>query len=121
MQKKLLTAAVASVLAAPCIALAQTAASVEVYGTVYPTFGHVKYGDGFTARDIQMNTGLPSTPAQAISVPAIFCYTFFRNRLVRVTLEVGNLADDLLTQMYHQSQNEPADEVEHDTKEHAAA
>ena len=57
MQKKLLTAAVASVLAAPCIALAQTAASVEVYGTVYPTFGHVKYGDGFTARDTNVSTG----------------------------------------------------------------
>ena len=71
MQKKLLTVAVASVLAAPCIALAQTAASVEVYGTVYPTFGHVKYGDGFTARDIQVNTGLASTPAQAIPVPAM--------------------------------------------------
>src|SRR5258708_1601626 len=71
MQKKLLTAAVASVLAAPCIALAQTAASVEVYGTVYPTFGHVKYGDGFTGRDIQFNTGLPSTTAQAIPVPSM--------------------------------------------------
>ncbi|HZE60160.1 MAG TPA: porin [Burkholderiales bacterium] len=57
MQKKLLTAAVASVLAAPCIALAQTAASVEVYGTVYPTFGHVKYGDGFAARDTNVATG----------------------------------------------------------------
>jgi len=59
MQKKLLTAAVASVLAAPCIALAQSAASVEVYGTVYPTFGHVKYGDGFAARDVNVSTGLP--------------------------------------------------------------
>src|SRR5438874_12522482 len=57
MQKKLLTAAVASVLAAPCIALAQTAASVEVYGTVYPTFGHVKYGDGFQLRDTNVATG----------------------------------------------------------------
>ncbi len=57
MQKKLLTVAVASVLAAPCIALAQTAASVEVYGTVYPTFGHVKYGDGFAARDTNVTTG----------------------------------------------------------------
>jgi predicted porin len=57
MQKKLLTAAVASVLAAPCIALAQSASSVEVYGTVYPTFGHVKYGDGFVARDTNVSTG----------------------------------------------------------------
>jgi biopolymer transport protein ExbB len=39
----------------------------------------------------------------AISVPAIFCYTFFRNRLVRITMDASNLADDLLTQMYHNS------------------
>jgi biopolymer transport protein ExbB len=39
----------------------------------------------------------------AISVPAIFCYTFFRNRLVRITMDTSNLADDLLTQMYHNS------------------
>src|SRR5256885_2653257 len=71
MQKKLLTAAVASVLAAPCIALAQTAASVEVYGTVYPTFGHVKYGDGFTGRDFQFNTQTASTTLQATPVPAM--------------------------------------------------
>jgi len=75
MQKKLLTAAVASVLAAPCIALAQgsgpATSSVEVYGTVYPTFGHVKYGDGFTGRDIQVNTGLPSSQAQATPVPSM--------------------------------------------------
>src|SRR5881394_1331156 len=70
MQKKLLTVAVASVLAAPCIALAQTAASVEVYGTVYPTFGHVKYGDGFTARDTNVATGA-SNAAASLSVPAM--------------------------------------------------
>lgn len=39
----------------------------------------------------------------AISVPAIFFYTFFRNRLVRITMDTSNLADDLLTQMYHNS------------------
>jgi biopolymer transport protein ExbB len=46
----------------------------------------------------------------AISVPAIFCFTFFRNRLVRITMDAGNLADDLLTQMYHNSRKpaEPA-------------
>jgi biopolymer transport protein ExbB len=46
----------------------------------------------------------------AISVPAIFCFTFFRNRLVRISMDAGNLADDLLTQMYHQSRKgaEPA-------------
>src|SRR5258708_30789895 len=72
MQKKLLTAAVASVLAAPCIALAQTAASVEVYGTVYPTFGHAKYGDGFTTRDFRVDTQVAPTAAQGFSsVPSM--------------------------------------------------
>jgi biopolymer transport protein ExbB len=39
----------------------------------------------------------------ALSVPAIFCHAFFRNRLIRVSMDVGNIADDLLTQMYHNS------------------
>ena len=42
----------------------------------------------------------------AISVPAIFCYTFFRNRLVRITMDAGNLADDLLTQIHHHAQRQ---------------
>lgn len=39
----------------------------------------------------------------AISVPAIFCNAYFRNRLTRITMDTSNLADDLLTQMYHNS------------------
>jgi biopolymer transport protein ExbB len=39
----------------------------------------------------------------AISVPAIFFYTFFKNRLTGITTNTTNLADDLLTQMYHNS------------------
>ncbi len=39
----------------------------------------------------------------ALSVPAIFCYTFFKNRLTRIAMDTSNLADDLLTQMYHNS------------------
>src|SRR5262249_49884492 len=39
----------------------------------------------------------------ALSVPAIFCHAFFRNRLIRITLDSRNMADDLLTQMYHHS------------------
>ena len=39
----------------------------------------------------------------AISVPAIFFNAFFRNRITRVTMDVGHIADDLLTQMYHNS------------------
>ena len=39
----------------------------------------------------------------AISVPAIFCHAFFRNRITRISMETANVADDLLTQMYHNS------------------
>jgi biopolymer transport protein ExbB len=39
----------------------------------------------------------------AISVPAIFCHAFFRNRLIRMSMDTANIADDLLTQMYHNS------------------
>lgn len=39
----------------------------------------------------------------AISVPAIFFNTFFKNRITKVCMDVGHIADDLLTQMYHNS------------------
>lgn len=39
----------------------------------------------------------------ALSVPAIFFHAFFRNRLIRITMDSSNIADDLLTQMYHNS------------------
>lgn len=39
----------------------------------------------------------------AISVPAIVFNTYFRNRITQVMMEVGNVSDDLLTQMYHNS------------------
>ena len=38
-----------------------------------------------------------------LSVPAIFCHTFFKNRLTRISMDTANIADDLLTQMYHNS------------------
>jgi biopolymer transport protein ExbB len=39
----------------------------------------------------------------ALAVPAIFFHAFFRNRLVRISMDVANVSDDLLTQMYHNS------------------
>lgn len=39
----------------------------------------------------------------AIACPAIFFFTFFKNRLTGISVNVSNLADDLLTQMYHNS------------------
>jgi biopolymer transport protein ExbB len=43
-----------------------------------------------------------------LAVPAIFCHTLFRNRLNKIALETGNVADDLLTQMYHNSKRQGA-------------
>ena len=39
----------------------------------------------------------------AVSVPAIFFNAFYRNRIVKVSMDTGHIADDLLTQMYHNS------------------
>jgi biopolymer transport protein ExbB len=43
-----------------------------------------------------------------LSVPAIFCHSLFRNRLTKISMETSNLADDLLTQMYHNSKRPAA-------------
>ncbi|HMC89884.1 MAG TPA: MotA/TolQ/ExbB proton channel family protein, partial [Gemmataceae bacterium] len=39
----------------------------------------------------------------SLAVPAIFCHALFKNRLNRITMDTANVADDLLTQMYHNS------------------
>jgi biopolymer transport protein ExbB len=44
----------------------------------------------------------------SISVPAIFFHAFFRNRLIRIAMETGAVADDLLTQMYYNSRRAAA-------------
>ena len=38
-----------------------------------------------------------------LAVPAIFFNSFFKNRITHVSMDAGNIADDLLTQMYHNS------------------
>jgi biopolymer transport protein ExbB len=38
-----------------------------------------------------------------LAVPALFFNTFFRNRITRIATDTANIADDLLTQMYHNS------------------
>jgi len=38
-----------------------------------------------------------------LAVPAILFHAFFRNRLATISVETSNMADDLLTQMYHNS------------------
>jgi biopolymer transport protein ExbB len=42
-----------------------------------------------------------------MSVPAIVANAFYRNRITKLTMEVGHIADDLLTQMYHNSKKAP--------------
>lgn len=44
----------------------------------------------------------------AVAVPAIFFYSFFKNRLTKISMDTTNLADDLLTQMYHNSRKAAA-------------
>jgi biopolymer transport protein ExbB len=44
----------------------------------------------------------------ALAVPAIFCHAFFRNRLIRISMDIATVADDLLTQMYHNSKRAAA-------------
>ena len=43
-----------------------------------------------------------------VSIPAIFFNAFFRNRITKLTMDVGHIADDLLTQMYHNSKKPAA-------------
>lgn len=43
----------------------------------------------------------------AIAVPAIFFFGFFKSRLSVIAMNTSNLADDLLTQMYHNSRKTP--------------
>jgi len=38
-----------------------------------------------------------------MAVPALLFSAFFRNRLIKISNETANVADDLLTQMYHNS------------------
>jgi biopolymer transport protein ExbB len=46
----------------------------------------------------------------ALAVPAIFFHAMLTNRLTRIALDASNLADDLLTQMYHNSKKPAAAE-----------
>ena len=52
----------------------------------------------------------------ALAVPAIFCHTFFRNRITRISMETATVADDLLTQMYHNSKPRPGTPVPADSR-----
>jgi biopolymer transport protein ExbB len=38
-----------------------------------------------------------------IAVPGLFFNVYFRNRITKISMDTANIADDLLTQMYHNS------------------
>jgi len=90
-----------------------------VIGTLGPLVGLVGTVFGMIKAFQSLATGGPPNPARlsegvaaalsitflgiAVSVPAIFFNAFFRNRITKVSMDTGHIADDLLTQMYHNS------------------
>lgn len=92
---------------------------MAVIGTLGPLIGLVGTVLGMIRSFMSLATGGPPNPAMlskgisealsvtflgiAVSVPAIFFNAFFRNRITKVSMDTGHIADDLLTQMYHNS------------------
>ena len=85
-------------------------------GTIGPMLGLVGTVWGMIGAFMSMNDNDRSRLAEqlshslsatlcgiGLSVPAIFAHSLFRNRLTKISMETSNLADDLLTQMYHNS------------------
>ncbi len=79
-------------------------------GTVYSMIGaFMEMSDPNKAADPHKMAGVLSHGLVVtllgigLAVPAIFCHAFFRNRLTKISMETANVADDLLTQMYHNS------------------
>jgi biopolymer transport protein ExbB len=88
-------------------------------GTLGPLIGLVGTVFGMILSFMELSSGGTPKPAKlaegishalvvtllgiGISVPAIFTHAFFKNRLTRISMDTSNIADDLLTQMYHNS------------------
>jgi biopolymer transport protein ExbB len=98
----------------------QLVAYLAVIGTLGPLLGLVGTVWGMILAFMSLATSSSGANAQqladaishalvvtllgiGLSVPAIFFHTFFRNRLIRVAFDTSTVADDLLTQMYHNS------------------
>jgi biopolymer transport protein ExbB len=102
----------------------QLIAYLATIGTLGPLFGLVGTVYGMIKAFMVLGSGQRIDPqglANAIShalvvtlvgvglsVPAIFFHTFFRNRVIRLAMDTSNVADDLLTQMYHNSKKAAA-------------
>jgi biopolymer transport protein ExbB len=90
-----------------------------VIGTLGPMLGLVGTVYGMILAFMELGAGTQPNPSKladaiskalvitllgiSLSVPAIFFNAFFRNRVIRISMDTGNIADDLLTQMYHNS------------------
>jgi len=93
-------------------------------GTLGPMLGLVGTVFGMIRTFMVMGSGKTPNPGElavgisqalvitllgiGISIPAIFCHAFFRNRLIQLSMDSANIADDLLTQMYHNSRKPAA-------------
>lgn len=90
-----------------------------VIGTLGPMLGLVGTVFGMILAFMELSSGTAVRPEKladgishalvvtllgiGLSVPAIFFNAYFRNRIIRVSMDTGHIADDLLTQMYHNS------------------
>ena len=90
---------------------------LAVIGTLGPLLGLVGTVFGMILAFMTMKTGINAQELSGdiskalcitlagvgLAVPAIFFNAFFKNRIIHVSMDCENIADDLLTQMYHNS------------------
>jgi biopolymer transport protein ExbB len=82
---------------------------VGLVGTVYGMiYSFMSLGAGGPPNPAALSKGIAAALSItflgiAVSVPSIFFNVFFRNRIVKVSMDTSHIADDLLTQMYHNS------------------
>ncbi len=87
---------------------------IGLVGTVYGMIeSFMVLASGSAANTTALASGISHALAVtlvgvAVSVPAIAVNTFFRNRITQISLDVSHVADDLLTQMYHNSKKAAA-------------
>jgi biopolymer transport protein ExbB len=82
---------------------------IGLVGTVFGMIlSFIELGRGTTPDAARLAAGIShalvlTLLGVGLALPAIFFHNFYRNRLTRLTMDTANIADDLLTQMYHNS------------------